>query len=40
MLCPTDLKMENVVLDGFEHSRPNEDVSSIITRLADCGAGK
>ncbi|GKZ28934.1 hypothetical protein AbraIFM66950_001892 [Aspergillus brasiliensis] len=34
----TDLKMENVVLGGFDSSKPNEDVRDLIVRLADCGS--
>lgn len=37
---PSDLKMENVAVSGFDHSKPNENVRDIIVRLADCGAGK
>ncbi len=32
-----DLKMENVLLNGFENGEPG-DVRCIVARLADCGA--
>jgi hypothetical protein len=34
-----DLKMENVLLNGFENDAPG-DICSIVARLADCGASK
>ncbi|KAK2764817.1 hypothetical protein FQN53_006945 [Emmonsiellopsis sp. PD_33] len=37
-LVYTDLKMENVALGGFNHSKPSENVREIIVRLADCGS--
>ncbi|KAI1913243.1 hypothetical protein LOZ12_001422 [Ophidiomyces ophidiicola] len=33
-----DLKMENVALGRFDHSKPNENVRELIVRLADCGS--
>lgn len=35
----TDLKMENVVMNGFDDEKPG-DIRSIVARLADCGLGK
>ncbi|RMJ27388.1 STYKc [Aspergillus sp. HF37] len=37
-LVYTDLKMENVALGGFDHSKPNENVRDLIVRLTDCGS--
>ncbi|GLA58827.1 hypothetical protein AtubIFM54640_008934 [Aspergillus tubingensis] len=37
-LVYTDLKMENVVLGGFDSSKPNENFRDVIVRLADCGS--
>ncbi|RAL00735.1 kinase-like protein [Aspergillus ibericus CBS 121593] len=36
-LVYTDLKMENIVLGGFDPDQPNENVKDVIVRLADCG---
>lgn len=32
--------MENIALEGFDRSRPNENVRDLIVRLADCGASQ
>ncbi|KAG5302212.1 serine/threonine protein kinase [Histoplasma ohiense] len=37
-LVYTDLKMENVGMQGFENDRPNENIRNLIVRLSDCGA--
>ncbi|EER40039.1 conserved hypothetical protein [Histoplasma capsulatum var. duboisii H88] len=36
-LVYTDLKMENVGMQGFENDRPNENIRNLIVRLSDCG---
>ncbi|KKZ66080.1 hypothetical protein EMCG_08145 [[Emmonsia] crescens] len=33
-----DLKMENVALGGFDHSKPRENICELIVRLVDCGS--
>ncbi|KAI1123695.1 kinase-like domain-containing protein [Nemania abortiva] len=37
-LVHTDIKMENIVITGFDNDKPNENLREIIVRIADCGS--